>query len=281
MARPRSHMLGEVVSGETDNKVPYLSLSPAVYHCRCITSPLKNRRLPKSAQKKVELNRYISGPGALSQKPTGKHHGQRTWAGGEHTCALYYVYNSSSWQVSWYVCTVATFPFVGLRMYSRWKRVGKLCIDDYLILLSVACLIGDLAIQQHMWNLGLGDMSTVTPRNLEGIMKMIVPGSTLYVTSLWAIKFALVFFYKSLAAPGSRMLVLYNAALALLAVTYLIIFFDIIFQCFPHDKRWSTKPNCKHESLRMRNVLTIFADQCSPRASEINYWLTIFCTLAH
>jgi hypothetical protein len=129
-------------------------------------------------------------------------------------------------------------------MYARKKRLGNLGIDDYLILFAVACLIGDLVIQQHMWDLGLGDMSTVSPANLKGIMQMIVPGSTLYVSSLWAIKFALVFFYKSLAAPGSRMILMYNLALALLASTYLVIFFDIMFQCFPHDKRWSSNPNC-------------------------------------
>ncbi|OAK99622.1 hypothetical protein IQ06DRAFT_337084 [Phaeosphaeriaceae sp. SRC1lsM3a] len=162
--------------------------------------------------------------------------------------------------VSWYVCTVAAVPFVALRMYTRWSRLGLFAIDDYLVLLALLCLIGDLGIQQHMWNLGLGDMSTVTPGNFKKIMQMIVPGSTLYVTSLWAIKFALVFFYKSLAARGSRLVLVYNIALAGLAVTYLVIFFDIMFQCFPHDKRWSQDPNY----------------QCSQKASEINYWITIF-----
>lgn len=136
-------------------------------------------------------------------------------------------------------------PFVALRMWTRWKRVGGLCIDDYLVLLSLACLIGDLAIQQHMWNLGLGNMALVSPENFKGIMQMIIPGSTLYVSSLWAIKFALVFFYKSLAAPGSRLVTVYNIALGGLIITYLIIFFDIIFQCFPHDKRWSNDPTCE------------------------------------
>jgi hypothetical protein len=135
-------------------------------------------------------------------------------------------------------------------MYTRWKRLGNLGLDDYLILLALGCLIGDLGIQQHMWNLGLGDMSKVSPGNFKQIMQMIVPGSTLYVTSLWAIKFALVVFYKNLAAPGSRLVVVYNVALAGLAVTYLVIFFDIIFQCFPHDKRWSQDPKCKCAWLR-------------------------------
>jgi hypothetical protein len=123
--------------------------------------------------------------------------------------------------------------------------MGNLGLDDYLILLALGCLIGDLAIQQHMWNLGLNDMSKVTPGNFKQIMQMIVPGSTLYVTSLWAIKFALVVFYKGLAVPGSRLVLVYNITLAGLAVTYLVIFFDIIFQCFPHEKRWSQDPKCE------------------------------------
>lgn len=152
---------------------------------------------------------------------------------------------------------MATFPFVALRLYSRFKRVGRLLIDDYIVLLAVACLIGDLGIQQHMWNLGLGDISTITPKNFKGIMQMIIPGSTLYVSSLWAIKFALVFFYKSLAAPGSRLGIMYNIALGVLAVTYLIIFFDIMFQCFPHDKRWSNDPNCEHKTSESVTCLMI------------------------
>lgn len=129
-------------------------------------------------------------------------------------------------------------------MWTRWKRVGRFGIDDYLVVLSLLCLIGDLAIQQHMWNLGLSQIPSISPENFKGIMQMIIPGSTLYVTSLWAIKFALVFFYKSLAAPGSRLVTVYNVALGGLAVTYLIIFFDILFQCYPHDKRWSNNPAC-------------------------------------
>jgi hypothetical protein len=130
-------------------------------------------------------------------------------------------------------------------MYARWTRFRTLAIEDYLIILALCCLIGDLVIQQHMWNLGLGDMSTVTPDRLKGIFQMIVPGSILYVSSLWAVKFALVLFYKRLAAVGSRLLIVYNVALGGLAATYLTIFFHILFQCYPYDKRWSADPNCE------------------------------------
>jgi hypothetical protein len=96
-----------------------------------------------------------------------------------------------------------------------------------------------------MWNLGLGNLAAASRDQFVGIMKMIVPGSVLYVTSLWAIKVALVLFYKTIAAPGMKMQIAYNITLAGLAITWTIIFFDIIFQCFPQDKRWSTNPECK------------------------------------
>lgn len=137
-------------------------------------------------------------------------------------------------------------------MFARFKKFGKLIIDDFLILIALGCLIGDLAIQQHMWNLGLGDMSKVTPDQIKGIMQMIVPGSILYVSSLWAVKFALVIFYKRLAAPGSKIAMIYNVALGGLVVTFLVIFFDILFQCYPYDKRWSNDPDCEYGSERTR-----------------------------
>jgi hypothetical protein len=70
-------------------------------------------------------------------------------------------------------------------------------------------------------------------------------GSILYVSSLWAIKIALVLFYKRLAAPGTSLQMIYNIALGILAASWTTIFFHIIFQCFPHDKRWSQDPTCE------------------------------------
>src|SRR6478735_934164 len=92
---------------------------------------------------------------------------------------------------------------------------------------------------------------------------MIVPGSILYVTSLWSIKIALVLFYKRLAAPGTKLQTIYNVTLGLLLCFWAAIFFDIIFQCFPHDKRWSQDPDY----------------QCDPKEAERNYWLTVLLNI--
>ncbi|KAH0378992.1 hypothetical protein KCU92_g8403, partial [Aureobasidium melanogenum] len=161
--------------------------------------------------------------------------------------------------ISWYICTIIPCFFLFLRLFSKWQRFGRLTLDDYFLILAAACLIGDLAIQQHMWNLGMANMADASQEDFIGIMKMIVPGSVLYVSSLWCIKVALVLFYKKLAAPGSRMQIAYNVALGGLAVTFTTIFFDILFQCYPYDKRWSHDPRY----------------QCSAKASRINYWITI------
>jgi hypothetical protein len=186
-----------------------------------------------------------------------------------HLYRRYVMTESYLWSTA--LIIIAAVPFVCLRMYTRWAKFGGLAIEDGLIILALLCLVGDLAIQQHMWNLGLGDMSTVNPENFKGIMQMIVPGSILYVASLWAVKFALVLFYKRLAAPGSRLITIYNVALGGLVVTFLIIFFDILFQCFPYDKRWSQDPNCAWRAffLKGSKLIPTRPVQCCSSSSQL------------
>lgn len=179
--------------------------------------------------------------------------------------------------MSWYICTAVAFAFVVARLWIRISKFRSLGIDDGFIILALCCLIGDLVIQQHMFNLGMSDMANVDHEQMKKIMQMIVPGSVLYVTTLWAIKIALVIFYKRIAAVGSTLQKIYNGALCVLVASWATIFFHILFQCFPHDKRWSQDPDCKFSRCRNINMACIdcMADQCDPRNAEINYWLTI------
>ncbi|KAG8408352.1 hypothetical protein J3459_017893 [Metarhizium acridum] len=161
--------------------------------------------------------------------------------------------------ISWYICTVAAVLFLVARLSTRYQRLRLLGTDDGLITLAACCLIGDLIIQQYMWNLGMAEIPKASREEFIQIMKMVVPGSILYVTSLWAVKIAMVLFYKKLAAPGTKLQIIYNIVLALLVAFWSTIFLNIIFQCYPHDKRWSKDPNYK----------------CDPRQEDINYWLTV------
>lgn len=63
--------------------------------------------------------------------------------------------------------------------------------------------------------------------------KMIVPGSILYVSSLWAVKVAMVLFYKRLAAPKSTLQLIYNVALGLLVLFGASLHCTSSFSAFP------------------------------------------------
>ncbi|CAI7656245.1 unnamed protein product [Penicillium bialowiezense] len=92
------------------------------------------------------------------------------------------------------------------------------------------------------------------------MMKMIIPGSTLYITSLWLIKSSMVIFYKRLA-DRTRYQIVYNITLGTLAATWLVLFFDVVFKCYPPRRQW--------EGLSNPELA------CPQGPSTINYWLTI------
>jgi hypothetical protein len=58
------------------------------------------------------------------------------------------------------------------RLWVRVRKFGAVAIDDGLIVLATCCLIGDLIIQQHMWNLGMADIPNAGPDNFVQIMKV-------------------------------------------------------------------------------------------------------------
>lgn len=80
-------------------------------------------------------------------------------------------------------------------------------------------------------------MQNATKQETVNIMQMIIPGSIIYITSLWLIKAAMIIFYKRLA-DRTRYQTIYNIALGLLAATWATIFFHIIFKCYPPDRLW-------------------------------------------
>ena len=57
-------------------------------------------------------------------------------------------------QVAWYVCTVAACIFLICRLVVRLGLLKRLYLDDLFVIMAALCLIGDLAIQHYMFNLG-------------------------------------------------------------------------------------------------------------------------------
>jgi hypothetical protein len=62
--------------------------------------------------------------------------------------------------------------FLAARLWIRWRKLAALAIDDALITLAACCLIGDLIIQHHMWNLGMADIGGASQENFIGIMQV-------------------------------------------------------------------------------------------------------------
>ncbi|KAE8350046.1 hypothetical protein BDV28DRAFT_47932 [Aspergillus coremiiformis] len=161
--------------------------------------------------------------------------------------------------VGWYVCTVLACAVFLTRLVVRWRRFNKFYVDDYLVATACLCLIGDLIIQHYMFNWGLTDPAHAAKQDTIKLLKMIIPGSTLYVTSLWLIKAGMVCFYKRLA-DRTHYQRIYNLVFTLLAATWLTIFFNIVFKCFPVDRIW----DLDHPERA-----------CSHKQDQINYWITI------
>jgi hypothetical protein len=60
----------------------------------------------------------------------------------------------------------------------------------------------------------------------------------------------MVIFYKRLA-DRTRYQILYNITLGLLAATWLVLFFDIVFKCYPVQRQWEaiSNPECEVASI--------------------------------
>ncbi|KAK8187165.1 hypothetical protein HDK77DRAFT_280131 [Phyllosticta capitalensis] len=161
--------------------------------------------------------------------------------------------------VSWYICTAAAGLFLATRLIVRWMRMGGLAMDDYLLVGAFGLLVGDLGIQHRMWNIGMAEPEKSSLADFVETQKLIYPGSLFYTLSLWLIKAALVIFYKRLAGTTYQYLQkLYNATLVWLAVSWLVIFFDTIFRCYPISRSWTRE-----------------GEVCPLSAGIINFWITI------
>lgn len=58
------------------------------------------------------------------------------------------------------------------RLWIRISKFGSLALEDAFIILATCCLVGDLAIQQYMWNLGMAEMGTASRQNFIHIMQV-------------------------------------------------------------------------------------------------------------
>jgi hypothetical protein len=66
----------------------------------------------------------------------------------------------------------------------------------------------------------------------------------------------MVIFYKRLA-DRTRYQIVYNITLGFLAATWLVLFFDIVFKCYPVQRQWEAilNPECGDASISTSSQL--------------------------
>ncbi|USP82719.1 hypothetical protein yc1106_09993 [Curvularia clavata] len=143
---------------------------------------------------------------------------------------------------SWYICLVLAAPLIVLRLRSRLKRHEKLGVDDVVFIAAIFVVLGFNATIAYMWNLGLADWKAgyhISRAQVAAIMRMVLPSKLLYVSAAWTIKFSVVLFYRIVAPPGSRIVVMCYIVLGSLVVSWCGVFFYTLFGCIPWDKYWA------------------------------------------
>ncbi|CAI0642365.1 unnamed protein product [Colletotrichum noveboracense] len=144
---------------------------------------------------------------------------------------------------------------IALRTYARISAVGvrHLQADDYLMLLVACTYSAETALAYSVgayWQgLANNGMTDEQRRNLD-------PNSEEYRISclvLWPAKAAMCTFFLRLTR-------IYGG-FALIVITWLTVFFSIIFSCFPTHKNWQIYPDP--------------GNTCQPAISKVNILVTV------
>lgn len=109
-------------------------------------------------------------------------------------------------------------------------------------------VLGYNATIAYMWNQGLADWRAgfrIPKAQFDSMMQMLLPSKLLYISAAWAIKSAVVLFYRVVAPPGSRVVIMCYAVLGLLVVSWGGVFFFTLFGCRPWDRYWAGDLNRK------------------------------------
>ncbi|KAJ5012188.1 hypothetical protein K4K57_004626 [Colletotrichum sp. SAR 10_99] len=152
---------------------------------------------------------------------------------------------------------------IALRTYARISAVGvrHLQADDYLMLLVACTYSAETALAYSVgayWQgLANNGMTDEQRRNLD-------PNSEEYRISclvLWPAKAAMCTFFLRLTEGLHNFQKRIYGGFALIVITWLTVFFSIIFSCFPTHKNWQIYPDP--------------GNTCQPAISKVNILVTV------
>ncbi|KAL1625790.1 hypothetical protein SLS54_003262 [Diplodia seriata] len=160
---------------------------------------------------------------------------------------------------------------VAMRLYTRFKMVGgRLQKDDYLMVLGWA-FFTMMSVCAHIVSLN-GDNRAMTneqrrllpsderDRKILG-SKFFLTGHLTYVSTIWTLKLCMLLFFQRLTR-GLAAEKFVKPAIGVVAVTWLVEFFTVLFSCHPVQNNWAIYPDpgklCTHESALWYIVQVVF-----------------------
>ncbi|KAL1645716.1 hypothetical protein SLS58_003600 [Diplodia intermedia] len=160
---------------------------------------------------------------------------------------------------------------VAMRLYTRFKMVGgRLQKDDYLMVLAWA-FFTTMSVCAHIVSLN-GDNRAMSneqrrllpsderDRKILG-SKFFLTGHLTYVSTIWTLKLCMLLFFRRLTR-GLAAEKFVKPAIGVVAVTWLVEFFTVLFSCHPVQNNWAIYPDpgklCTHESALWYIVQVVF-----------------------
>ncbi|KAK4194297.1 hypothetical protein QBC40DRAFT_320773, partial [Triangularia verruculosa] len=162
---------------------------------------------------------------------------------------------------------------VAIRFIARWWQLGlrDMKPDDFLMVIAILLYTAETATAHYVgavWN-GLansGYRAALDPSSREYFMrvegsKTQLFGWLVYITLLWVLKLAWLFFFKRLGDGVGNMSLKINIGFVFVGLTFFATFFGILFVCWPVHQHWQIYPNpgnvCQTAVSRTKALIVI------------------------
>ncbi|KAL0935510.1 uncharacterized protein CTRU02_210101 [Colletotrichum truncatum] len=193
----------------------------------------------------------------------------------EHLDPAWVADNRGPWALGVVICvSVISTIFVAARLFTRAKIMGRVCLDDYLIIVSAICGWINVATAAVAVSYGYGrHVDTLSPEQRSGAKLWSIAGYPPGLLSFGIPKLAVVALLTRIMNP-SRGQKIFLWGMASLCVANLVGFIAIIFgQCYPARSQWdpSVPGTCWDKS-----VLVSFATYSGAFCAFADIYLSVY-----
>ncbi|KAI1340312.1 hypothetical protein F5Y15DRAFT_54271 [Xylariaceae sp. FL0016] len=165
------------------------------------------------------------------------------------------------------MCLVIATTAVGFRLYTRFYLVGKVGIDDWMAMMSIACLVSLVAAQCINVQSGLGTHIYMLdlPSALVGFLRDFWYALLFYNIALFFVKMTFLFQYYRIVAQVQKLRLAYIGAMVVIGGWTISQIMLICLLCRPINKLWDTNvegkcvdANAEQDLNAVGNIITDF-----------------------